>query len=173
MRLLLIIIIYISITNPAKAGFVVGTGFLYQNVNDSRFKIKNKYNSLLKPTSVSFGYIKEINNISLVINTNRFINRHMKSEVLVSGVKMAAKFKITYDLIQVGYKTHSIVPGLFIGNVKSRTTIVSTETKNTIIYGAIITKPLNRRFSTSLLYAAPNKELNIDGGAGFTINYYF
>lgn len=172
-NIIVFFILNIFTCSPSHAGFSVGIGTLYNNINDSRFKFKNQEETLFKPSSVNVGYNKSFKNINLSISTNRLINTSQKRMVVINNKLYAARFKTTYDLFQVGYGYKRLLPAIFLANTKQETTIFNTETKHTFIFGSNIGYFVNKKLATSIIYLMPNKELNMDSSFGFSINYFF
>lgn len=174
-RLLFIILFTFNIISCdiSYAGFGIGIGTMYNNINDSRFKFQDSKETLFKPSSVNISYNKSFKNINFSVSTNRLINRDVKRMVIINNKFYAARFKTTYDLFQIGYNYKRLLPAVFLANTKQETTIIETETKHTFVFGTNFGYFVTNNLATSIVYLMPNKELNMDSSLGFGINYFF
>ncbi len=169
--LTLLLIIYCL---PTNANVVIGTGIMYQKINNPHFEYKDDYETLKKPSSLSIGYNIEMNRFNILASTNRIINKEIKRDVIIGNVVMPSKSKIEYDLLQIGYRKNRIMPGIFIANSRVTTTIAQyKDIEHAIVYGASLTYLYDKSFSPSLVYIAPNSELHMKGGLGLVFNLHF
>jgi len=167
----IITLILILLQTQAKAAPVMSVSTSYYKIEDPRFKYKNRSSRI--STNISAGYSYEINNVNITAFSNRIFNKKKKSKVIINGNILNLESKITYDALQIGYRKKRIMPSIFLANTKIENRIINKETKHSFTYGAGLNYFLNKNISTSIIYIAPNAELELKGGLGLNINYNF
>lgn len=160
--------------------FAIGITSLYTNTNDPNYTYTNQYDGIKNISgNVGLTYITN-DKLVLGISTNRIY--HPESERTVknnAGIEFDNRSKLTADTFSVGYTYKRFIPSVFVSNVKSQESLyyydrfIGSSEKTAFVYGANLTYFLTKEIAGSVFYVAPNKELNLEGGAGLGINYYF
>ena len=68
-----IIAIFLILTTTAQAKISIGSSILYSKQNHPTIKFKSNADQF-KPTSLTIGYLKKLDNITIGLYTNRLIN---------------------------------------------------------------------------------------------------
>lgn len=165
--------------------FNVGVSAIYANINDPKYDFVNEYETIKDPLnsikSINTGITKSFDNLNVTIQTNRLINFPLTRTVVdkKTGVTLQNKSKITSDTLLVGYRFGRFVPALLVSNTKLDKSLYykgnfqGKQTNHTILYGLNFGYLLSRNTNASLIYIAPNKELNLESAIGLGFNYLF
>ena len=171
------------LSSPAFATTLsVGTTLSFLNINDPDFEyITNR--DQLQLSSVSIGLNQRIAKTPFIasISTNRFINREVSREVKSkkSGVVFTNKTKTEVDSFILGYQLGRYIPNVGIANVGVDKSIyyagkLAGEKQQHTILGIFgLTYIVSKDISITSTFTLPNKELNLEAGVVFGINYNF
>jgi hypothetical protein len=157
-----IIAIFLILTTTAQAKISIGS-------NADQFK----------PTSLTIGYLKKIDNITIGLYTNRFINSKLKRRA-TNGTNDFNYYSATrYNLFQVGYIRKNIMPTLFVADTILKQELyyndvkISQDKDRVYLYGAGLNIFLDKNISFNINYIAPRESIGLEGGLAFGINYLF
>jgi len=163
----------------------IGISTIYANVNDPRYDFVNEYESAKDPLnltkSINVGITKSFDKLNITIQTNRLINLPLTRSVVDkrTGVTLQNKSKIINDTLLIGYRFGRFIPSLLASNAKLNKSLYykgnfqAKQTNHAILYGVNLGYLLSRNTNVSLIYIAPNKELNLESAFGFGFNYLF
>ena len=165
--------------------FNIGVSAIYANINDPKYDFVDKYETVKNPfnsiKSINTGITKSFNNLNITIQTNRLINSALTRNVVdkQTGITLQNKSKITSDTLLVGYRFGRFVPALLVSNTKLEKSLYyknkfqGNQTNHAILYGLNFGYLLSKNTNVSLIYIAPNKELNLESAIGLGFNYLF
>jgi hypothetical protein len=165
--------------------FNVGVSAIYANINDPKYDFADKYETVKNPLksikSINTGITKSFDNLNITIQTNRLINSALTRNVVDKNTRIALqnKSKITNDTLLVGYRFGRFVPAVLVSNTKLEKSLYykgnfqGKQTNHAILYGLNFGYLLSRNTNASLIYIAPNKELNLESAIGLGFNYLF
>lgn len=183
MKIKIILLPLLLVCCSANAGTLkanLGASSLYTNTNDPNYTNTNQYDGM-KNISANVGLTYATKNkLVFGISTNRIY--HPESERTVknnAGIEFDNRSKLTADSFSIGYAHKRFIPSVFISNVKSQESLyyqdrlVGRSKKTTFVHGASLAYFLSENIAGSVFYVAPNSELNLEGGLGVGVNYYF
>jgi len=165
--------------------FNVGVSAIYANINDPKYDFINEYETVKDPLnsikSINTGITKSFDNLNFTIQTNRLINLPLTRSIIDkrTGVTLQNKSKIISDTLIIGYRFGRFVPALLVSNTKLDKSLYykgnfqGKQTNHAILYGLNFGYLLSRNTNASLIYIAPNKELNLESAIGLGFNYLF
>lgn len=165
--------------------FSIGVSAIYANINDPKYDFVNKYETIKDPLnsikSINTGITKSFDNLNVTMQTNRLINFPLTSTVVnkKTGITLQNKSKIITDTLLVGYRFGRFVPSILVSNTKLDKSLYykgnfqGKQTNHAILYGLNFGYLLSRNTNASLIYIAPNKELNLESAIGLGFNYLF
>ena len=173
-----IIAIFLILATTAQAKISIGSSVLYAKQNDPNIKFKSNADQF-KATSLTIGYLKKLDNITIGIYTNRFINSKLKRRA-TNGTNDFDYYSATrYNLFQVGYVRKNIMPTLFVADTILKQELYSNDVKisqrknRVYLYGAGLNVFLDKNISFNINYIAPRESIGLEGGLAFGINYLF
>lgn len=165
--------------------FNIGASILYANISDPKFKLVDEYDVIRNPFktigSLNTGITKSFDKINITLQTNRLINFPVVR--LIADKKTGAvyhnKTRLFNDTILVGYRINRFVPSLFASKIRlSRALYYKGDFRgkkitDTFLYGVNFGYLLTKKTNVSLMYIAPQKDINLDSAFGLTFNYLF
>lgn len=161
---------------------LVGTSIDYFNINDPHYRYVNNTDQL-EISSLNVGLSYRIVNTHFVnsVTTNWFLNTPVSREVQSksSGIDFESKSKTNYIADNIGYQIGKFTSGLFIAytsinkKLYYQNSLVGQSNTHTAIYGATVSYSYNQDIKLCSSIVAPNKDLHIDTGFIFGVNYYF
>ena len=172
-----IIFALILISSKAQAGFNIGTGILYADIKDPKYKYIDSYEPKLN--GVTAGYNKEINRFNIGVSTNRLLTKQIKRKVDCSGQTCINLARTKYDSLQLGYRIGRYIPNIFVANVHIRKSLslngnnLGVQNNNIVSYGFGGNYLVNRNISVTANILMPNKEIYMKKGLGLSIHYNF
>ena len=173
-----IIAIFLILATTAQAKISIGSSVLYAKQNDPKIKFKSNSDQL-KPTSLTIGYLKTFDNITIGLYTNRLINSKLKRRA-TNGTNDFNYYSATrYNLFQVGYIRKNIMPTLFVADTILKQELyyndvkISQDKNRVYLYGVGLNVFLDKNISFNVNYIAPRESIGFEGGLAFGINYLF
>ena len=173
-----IIAIFLILATTAQAKISIGSSVIYAKQNDPTIKFKSNTDQL-KPTSLTVGYLKKLDNITIGLYTNRLINSKLKRRA-TNGTNDFDYYSATrYNLFQVGYIRKNIMPTLFVADTILKQELyynnvkISQDKNRVYLYGAGLNVFLDKNISFNVNYIAPRESIGFEGGLAFGINYLF
>lgn len=173
-----IIAIFLILATTAQAKISIGSSVLYAKQNDPTIKFKSNADQF-KPTSLTVGYLKKLDNITIGIYTNRLINSKLKRRA-TNGTNDFDYYSATrYNLFQVGYIRKNIMPTLFVADTILKQELyfndvkISQRKNRVYLYGVGLNIFLDKNISFNINYIAPRESIGLEGGLAFGINYLF
>ena len=173
-----IIAIFLILATTAQAKISIGSSVIYAKQNDPTIKFKSNTDQL-KPTSLTVGYLKKLDNITIGIYTNRLINSKLKRRA-TNGTNDFDYYSATrYNLFQVGYIRKNIMPTLFVADTILKQELYSNDVKisqrknRVYLYGVGLNVFLDKNISFNINYIAPRESIGLEGGLAFGTNYLF
>ena len=173
-----IIAIFLMLATTAQAKISIGSSVLYAKQNHPTLKFKSNSDQL-RPTSLTVGYLKKLDNITVGLYTNRFINSKLKRRA-TNGTNDFNYYSATrYNLFQVGYIRKNIMPTLFVADTILKQELyyndvkISQQKNRVYLYGAGVNVFLDKNISFNINYIAPRESIGFEGGLAFGINYLF
>ena len=173
-----IIAIFLILATTAQAKISIGSSVIYAKQNDPTIKFKSNSDQL-KPTSLTVGYLKKLDNITIGLYTNRLINSKLKRRA-TNGTNDFDYYSATrYNLFQVGYIRKNIMPTLFVADTILKQELYSNDVKisqqknRVYIYGVGLNIFLDKNISFNVNYIAPRESIGLEGGLAFGTNYLF
>jgi len=173
-----IIAIFLILATTAQAKISIGSSVIYAKQNDPTIKFKSNTDQL-KPTSLTVGYLKKLDNITIGLYTNRLINSKLKRRA-TNGTNDFDYYSATrYNLFQVGYIRKNIMPTLFVADTILKQELYSNDVKisqqknRVYIYGVGLNIFLDKNISFNVNYIAPRESIGLEGGLAFGTNYLF
>lgn len=163
----------------------IGTSIIYTNINEPNYNFANDKEQIKDGKtafkSITYGLTHFQNNFAFTIQTNRFLNSSIKRAVVDkrTGMTLHNKSKLTNDTFLIGYRFGRVIPSLLLSNAKLQKSLYyngvfqGKETKHSFVYGASVSYFLTKNLNSSLIYIAPNKELNLESAIGLGFNYLF
>lgn len=164
---------------PALAvGISAGASFGYININDPNYR---EISSTPYSKSLSIGVNHIIDKEYLIsIQTDRLINRSYKKQVVNNGgIILDSKYYTKSDSLLVAKIVNRSFYGAVISNTMVEKSIsykgraVGDSKTHSILYGLVVGYFLTKNISTSIIYIAPNSEINLEGALLSNINYLF
>jgi hypothetical protein len=160
----------------------IGTTLSFLKINDLDFKYITSRDQL-QLSSVSIGLNQRIAKTPFVvgISTNRLINREVSREVKSkkNGAVFTNKTKIEADSVIIGYQLGRYIPNIGVANVGVDKSIyyagklAGEKQQHTILGMFGLTYLASKDISITSTIILPNKELNLESGVVFGINYNF
>jgi hypothetical protein len=173
-----IIAIFLILATTAQAKISIGSSVIYAKKNDPTIKFKSNSDQL-KPTSLTIGYLKKLDNITIGLYTNRLINSKLKRRA-TNGTNDFDYYSATrYNLFQVGYIKKNIMPTLFVADTIIKQELyyndvkISQDKNRVYLYGAGLNVFLDKNISFNINYIAPRESIGLESGLAFGINYLF
>ena len=173
-----IIAIFLILATTAQAKISIGSSVIYAKQNDPTIKFKSNTDQL-KPTSLTVGYLKKLDNITIGLYTNRLINSKLKRRA-TNGTNDFDYYSATrYNLFQVGYIRKNIMPTLFVADTILKQELyyndvkISQDKNRVYLYGAGLNVFLDKNISFNINYIAPRESIGLESGLAFGINYLF
>ena len=173
-----IIAIFLILATTAQAEISIGSSVLYTKQNHPTIKFRGNTDQL-KPTSLTVGYLKTFDNITIGLYTNRLANSELKRKA-TNGVNNFDYYSyIKYNLLQLGYVKKNIMPTLFISDTILMqklyyNNVKITQQKNRVyLYGVGLNIFLDKNISFNVNYIAPRESIGFEGGLAFGTNYLF
>lgn len=173
-----IIAIFLILATTAQAKISIGSSVLYAKQNHPTLKFKS-YSDQLRPTSLTVGYLKKLDNITVGLYTNRLINSKLKRRA-TNGTNDFDYYSATrYNLFQVGYIRKNIMPTLFVADTILKQELyyndvkISQDKNRVYLYGVGLNVFLDKNISFNVNYIAPRESIGFEGGLAFGINYLF
>ena len=173
-----IIAIFLILATTAQAKISIGSSVIYAKQNDPTIKFKSNSDQL-KPTSLTVGYLKKLDNITIGLYTNRLINSKLKRRA-TNGTNDFDYYSATrYNLFQVGYIKKNIMPTLFVADTILKQELyyndvkISQDKNRVYLYGAGLNVFLDKNISFNINYIAPRESIGLESGLAFGINYLF
>ena len=173
-----IIAIFLILATTAQAKISIGSSVIYAKQNDPTIKFKSNSDQL-KPTSLTVGYLKKLDNITIGLYTNRLINSKLKRRA-TNGTNDFDYYSATrYNLFQVGYIRKNIMPTLFVADTILKQELyyndvkISQDKNRVYLYGAGLNVFLDKNISFNINYIAPRESIGLESGLAFGINYLF
>ena len=183
-NLLKITFLFLLLSAPAFANptLSIGTTLSLLKINDPDFQYTSNRDQL-QLSSVSFALSERINKSPFIasISTNRLINRSVDREVVSkkNGVFFTNKTKIKADTLTIGYQMGRYIPNFGLTNVGVEKSLyyagkfLMKKQQTALIPSIGLTFIANKDISINSTIIAPNKELNLDAGVVFGVNYNF
>ncbi len=173
-----IIAIFLILATTAQAKISIGSSVLYAKQNHPTLKFKSNSDQL-RPTSLTVGYLKKLDNITVGLYTNRLINSKLKRRA-TNGTNDFNYYSATrYNLFQVGYIRKNIMPTLFVADTILKQELyfndvkISQQKNIVYLYGVGVNVFLDKNISFNINYIAPRESIGFEGGLAFGINYLF
>lgn len=173
-----IIAIFLMLATTAQAKISIGSSVLYAKQNHPTIKFKSNADQF-RLTSLTIGYLKKLDNITIGLYTNRLINSKLKRRA-TNGTNNFDYYSATrYNLFQVGYITKNIMPTLFVADTILKQELyyndvkISQDKNRVYLYGAGLNVFLDKNISFNINYIAPRESIGLEGGLAFGINYLF
>jgi len=173
-----IIAIFLILATTAQAKISIGSSVLYAKQNHPTIKFKSNSDQF-KPTSLTVGYLKKLDNITIGLYTNRLINSKLKRRA-TNGTNNFDYYSATrYNLFQVGYIRKNIMPTLFVADTILKKELyyndvkISQDKNRVYLYGVGLNVFLDKNISFNVNYIAPRESIGFEGGLAFGINYLF
>ena len=173
-----IIAVFLILATTAQAKISIGSSVLYAKQNHPTIKFKSNADQF-RPTSLTVGYLKKLDNITIGLYTNRLANSELKRKA-TNGVNNFDYYSSTkYNLLQLGYVKKNIMPTLFISDTILMqklyyNNVKITQQKNRVyLYGVGLNIFLDKNISFNINYIAPRESIGLEGGLAFGTNYLF
>lgn len=172
-----ILIILLTISSNANAGFNIGTSLLYTDIKDPKYRYIDSYTP--KINSFNIGYNKEFNGLNIGVSTNRLLTRDVKRKVKCNGQTCINLTQVKHDTLHLGYRVQRYIPNIFISNVAIKKSLylnddrLGIQRNNIIVYGIGGNYLFNKNVIFGVSVLMPNKEIYLKKGLGLSINYSF
>lgn len=165
-----IILLQLLFIKEAFGGVFLSASEVYSKSRDDNLYLKPQVN-----LSASYGYFIKANNYTLTIQTNRLINKTNTqfTQNKANGKSYELKTRLRADTLLIGYKFKRFNPAIVLTNARLERNITSRQVNNTILYGLNINYFIDKNYSISGTYIAPNKEFGLIGAGLLSINYFF
>jgi hypothetical protein len=183
-NLIKITLTLLFLSSPAIAGTTlsVGTSLSFLNINDPDFEYTTNSDQL-QLSSISIGFNQRVAKTPFIVNisTNRLINREVSREVRSkkNGAIFINKTKTEVDSLSLGYQLGRYIPNAGIANVGVEKSIyyagkfLGAKQQHAILGIFGLTYIVSKDISITSTFALPNRELNLDAGVVFGVNYNF
>lgn len=180
MKKISLILALIFFAHPLQAQSLTlqaGSSINYSNINNPNFKFKTDPFPL---SSITIGLMYQNDTPFIYGISTNIINQATNQEVTSrSSVKFNLRSKTTANAAIVGYKIKNFIPSIFIANVKvdqllsNDNVAFKKQTTYSLMYGLSISYYLTKDISVNFAIIAPNKELYLEAGGVFGLNYNF
>jgi hypothetical protein len=182
MKIKIVILLLILLPSVASAASIgIGTNAFYSKINDPDLSFAKEYENIQDPINA----IRNVN-ISLTNNYGKFIYSVATNRLLNSGSNRVVldnkdreyqyRSQVILDSVSLGYAiTKDMAVGGFLGNLYlsqklSRGSYYKKTEESALVYGATISKRINKH-SLNLILLAPCQAVKAEYGVGLSYSY--
>jgi hypothetical protein len=174
MRFVFILILLVLYGCEAYASLTFGTSLIYAKINDPSYEYADERDNIEKPKSLVIGYGTNYKNIHLNIGTNRLLTKEDKRKIFIGKRAFFSKTKLTYDMVQLGYRYNRVIPNIIGINAELKRSFNQyKDIKHVFLKGIGLNFILTEELVFNSFYIFPNEEIYLEGagGIGLTYNY--
>lgn len=163
-------IIFLILTQNAFAGAFLTAGAVYSKSTDDSFYMQEKTS-----INASYGYFFLASNYTFTISSNRLVNKTQNQFIQskTTGKAYELKTRLRADSLLIGYKFKRFNPAIVVSNARLERTLTARKVNNALLYGLNVNYFIDKNYSISGTYIAPNKEFGLVGAGLLSINYFF
>jgi len=177
MKYLIILILLLLFSSPARAGFHVGTSLTVLGADDITPSYNIGYSKSFKSANSGSKTIIDavLDDLVLDFTTNAFYPTESEFNKKGFGVKS----KVTYGAFFVGKKFNRCIPSLFAALVKVDNKIyygdinIDNYDNKAVVFGGNVTYFVTENIAGSAFVLLPNTNIDSKYSVGLGVNWYF